>query len=278
MLYDIQLQWILSLQEALRSPWMDYFFRAWNFVDTAYFALIVISLVWYLWDRRIGIRLFYILIMSLVLNKLLKDFFHQPRPCQIDPLVGLLCPTSPGFPSGAAQTAILLCGLVFIECQRVLYRYLAVAFALLLCFSRVYLGVHYPSDILGGLVVGSLLLLMYGKGFSLFKKIWKPAALSFPFLLLLLPPSLSLPLFFATLGVAAGLMTYEKCAIQKVKSLGRRGWQVFIVIGGLCLLFGIGYLFPRLGILWDFGRGYWLSFLGGWIGSRIYLFHLKGTQ
>ena len=103
MMYEMQLQWIRNLQKVLRSPWMDGFFKVWNFVDTAYFSIIAITLVWYLWDRRIGIRLFYILVISMLSNKLLKEFFHQPRPCQIDPSVGILCFSSGGFPSGALE-------------------------------------------------------------------------------------------------------------------------------------------------------------------------------
>ncbi|MGE5196140.1 MAG: phosphatase PAP2 family protein [Anaerolineae bacterium] len=278
MMHEVQLQWIRNLQEALRSSWMDGFFKAWNFVDTAYFSIIAISLVWYLWDRRIGIRLFYILVISLVLNKLLKSLFDQPRPCQVDPLVGILCSASPGFPSGAAQTAAIFCGVVFIECRRPLYRWMALAFAFFLCFSRVYLGVHYPTDILGGLVVGSLLLVMYAKIFPLFQKIWKVAAIAFPFLLLFLGLVVSMSsfwvfyLFFSTLGIAVGLMTYAKQGIQKVETLRMRGWQTLIVIVGLCILFVMEQLLPSLEILWSFGEGYWLSFLGGCVAKERRLF------
>ncbi len=272
LMYDVQMQWIRSLQDALRSPWMDAVFKGWNYVDTAYFSLIVIALAWYLWDRRIGIRFFYILVISLVVNKVLKGAFHQPRPCQIDPLVGILCSASPGLPSGAAQSAAIYCGLVFIECRRWLYRWLALAFALLLCFSRVYLGLHYSTDILGGLVVGGLLLLMYWKLFPLFETIWKTAAISFSFLFLFLGLIFSLSwvlyLFFPTLGVAAGLIMYEKMGVQKGMRLGARGWQTVIVIGGLCILFLAEKFLPNLKFLWAFGQGYWLSFLGGWLVRR----------
>lgn len=274
MMYEVQMQWIHNLQKALRSPWMDGFFKTWDLVDTAYFSIIAITLVWYLWDRRIGIRLFYIFAIGLVLNKFLKGFFHQPRPCQVDPLVGILCYETPGFPSGAAQTAAVFTGLIFIECRRWLYRWMVLVFAFFLCFSRVYLGVHYPSDILGGLVAGSLLVFLYRKVFPLFEKIWKVASIFFPFFLLFLGLVLSISsswifdLIFLTLGVATGLITYEKQDVQKVKSLSTRGWQVFVVIGGLCLLFALGRILANLELLWDFGKGYWLSFLGGWLVQK----------
>src|SRR5690349_1550683 len=99
---DAQVQWIRDLHEVLRSPWMDKFFIAWNFVDTIYFALIPITLTMYLWDRKLGIRLLYLLSISFVLNKTFKIVFNQPRPCHIDPLIGILYSKNPGLPSGAA--------------------------------------------------------------------------------------------------------------------------------------------------------------------------------
>ncbi len=270
-MFEGQLEWVRHVQEALRSPWLDGFFKVWDLVDTVYFSIIVISLIWYLWDRRIGIRLFYILIISLAVNKILKGIFDLPRPCQVDPLVGIICSRSPGFPSGAAQTATILAGLVFIECKQTLYRGLALVFAFLLCFSRVYLGLHYPIDILGGVAVGLLLLLIYSKGFPLMEKYWKILAVLFPFFLWLLGELFPLPhawivyIFFATLGVAAGLICYDKMKVRKIKNLRLRACQVCSVIGGLAILFAMERVLPSLELLWNFGEGFWLSFLGGWV-------------
>ncbi len=271
MLYETQLQWIRDLQHALRSPFMDGFFIAWNYVDTLYFSLIAISLVWYLWDRRIGIRFFYVMALSLVLVKFLKALFNEPRPSQIDPTVGILSFHSPGFPSGAAQTAAIAFGLVCIECKQHLYRYLALIFAILLCFSRVYLGAHFLTDILGGLIVGGLLILTYWKIFPLFEKSWKLAALALPFVLLLMSfyPSITLSsmsyLFFALLGVYVGLISKP---IPTEKKFSKRALPAFTVIAGLCVLFFAIEILPHLEILWYFGEGYWLSFLGAWFVQK----------
>src|SRR5689334_21912724 len=144
--YDLQLQWIRDIHHAIRSPWMDAYFKAWNYVDTLYFALLAFTLVWYLWDRRIGVRLYYLFVISVVVVQSLKVIFALPRPCHIDPLVAIVdCAPSFGFPSGGAQSAVLYAGIIFLETKRLLYRSLAVIFACFVCFSRIYLGMHYVT-------------------------------------------------------------------------------------------------------------------------------------
>jgi hypothetical protein len=185
--------------------------------------------------------------------------------------VGVFCSLEPGFPSGAAQTATILAGIVLLETRRILYRVLALIFAFFLCFSRVYLGMHYPTDILGGIFVGGVLVLLYVFAFPKLEKHWKALVLSFPFVLLFLgfrPPialSWSLYFFCATLGVAFGLMTEAKMGAKKMPHLRMRGWQVTSVILGLGLLFLFGKLEPKLKFITDMSQGYWLSFLGAWI-------------
>ncbi len=273
--YDVQLQWIRVLHQALRSPWMDGFFKAWDYVDTFYFTVIAVTLSWYLWDRRIGIRLFYLFIIGTLVVQSLKVVFHQPRPCQIDPLVGIVCSPSFGFPSGGSQTAAIVGGLIVLECRRALYRWLGILFALMLCFSRVYLGMHYFTDVLGGVALGCLLLIVYKKVFPLFEKNWEFPAVIFsfvPFLpvyLLSMPLTWGLNLCLITLGIACGLMTYTKKSEKNVESLILRIWQTLSVLAGTCVLFAFRHYFPQLNLLWSFSEGYWLSFLGAYLIKKI---------
>ena len=260
-LQHIELSWIRALQTSLRSPFLDNFFIGWNYVDSFAFAIILIPIVWQLLGRQKGIRLFYILILSRVINHSLKEYFGLPRPCQVDPSVGLLCFSSYGFPSGAAQTAIVLAGITFIEYKRTLYRILAVIFALFLSFSRTYLGVHYFSDIVGGLFFGSFVLLIYWKLFPLMEKEWKKAFIFFPLALILIGGKDALLFCFLTLGVQIGLVSGEKTLSPK-RSLSRCWLQATIIIFGLFVLELASVLphFVQLGCALI--MGIWLSFLG----------------
>ncbi|MBI2743802.1 MAG: phosphatase PAP2 family protein [Chlamydiales bacterium] len=257
-MYAEELQWIHKLQEWMRSPWMDQFFICWNYVDSHAFVFVLIATIWYLVSRRVGIKMAYILILSAVVSKVLKGFFDLPRPCQLDPSVGVLCFSTPGFPSGAAQTAVLYAGIAFIECKNQLFRWSALIFALMLCFSRVYLGVHFFTDILGGLAVGAGLLLIYWKLFPLAEKKWKVAIFAFPLLLLAIGQLGALYLACHSLGIGCGLLLGEKQ--QKILWIGLA--QLIVVFLGVWFGEMGTTLYPSLKFLLGFATGFWISYLG----------------
>jgi membrane-associated phospholipid phosphatase len=96
---------------------------------------------------------------GMLLNKILKYAFQRPRPHFDDPLVSL---TSYSFPSGHTMTATVLYGVLAAYCftntqdwRRRVTIILAAGFLILLvAFSRVYLGAHYLSDVLGAMAEG----------------------------------------------------------------------------------------------------------------------------
>jgi undecaprenyl-diphosphatase len=161
-LHQIELEWIRVLHQ-YRTPWLDSWFIFSNHFDTAFFTVSLILIVSALVSWKIGIRMAIIFTISFLLNKLLKYAFNLPRPNHLDPSLGLVNPASPGFPSVAAQSAVLFAGILILESRRWWRFIVGPLFALNLCFSRIYLGVHFPSDILGGLFAGFILLWIYSK-------------------------------------------------------------------------------------------------------------------
>lgn len=128
--------------------------------------------------------------LSFFLNVICKNIFSLPRPCQLDPSFALMCLTSFGFPSGASQSATIYFGITFLEAKKRSYIFLVFIFSLLFCFSRLYLGVHFFTDVLGGIGIGFACILFYKYGFAKLEKFSSTLAIIFALLMLLISPGL----------------------------------------------------------------------------------------
>ena len=111
-----------------------------------------------------SIRVITIAISSLVLMLLLKQLFQRKRP--LSPL--LKAAKGLSFPSGHAIMAVTFYGLLIyilqhtieIEWLKYFLTFLVIVLIILIGFSRIYLRVHYTSDVLGGFIIGLLWLLI----------------------------------------------------------------------------------------------------------------------
>jgi len=122
------------------------------------FALLIGLLCWT--GRRRGREATLVVIVAVALadqlsSNLLKDLFDRVRPCFALEDVRLLWPRqshSPSFPSGHAANSAAAATVLW----RVggVWRWSALVAAVLIAYSRIYIGVHYPLDAVGGLVVG----------------------------------------------------------------------------------------------------------------------------
>lgn len=148
---------ILYEIQKLHSDWLDpimIFFTNLTNHGEIWIAIAVILLC-FKKTRKCGLTMGVALIlMQICGNVILKQIFTRSRPCWIDPSVTLLieCPTSYSFPSGHTYSSFAGAFTIFY------YHKKAGGFALLLAsiiaFSRMYLFVHYPTDILGGILFG----------------------------------------------------------------------------------------------------------------------------
>lgn len=90
----------------------------------------------------------------LVGNVCLKNLIARPRPCWLDGSVKLLIPipTDYSFPSGHTLSSVI--GATVLTKTNRRFGWAAIPLAAIIAFSRLYLFVHYPSDILAGAVLG----------------------------------------------------------------------------------------------------------------------------
>lgn len=138
------------------------YFASAMFLQIAYGALVIFYLLLKNWKRAVEIAV--IGIGGFAVNYFMKLSFHRVRPPH--PLIERL--QNFGFPSGHATSAFIFYGLLTYLVWKMnipkLYKYIAgsilILFSLLIGFSRVYLRVHYPSDVLAGFCIGFAWLIL----------------------------------------------------------------------------------------------------------------------
>jgi len=156
------LEWGIQLVLALQGigDWLIGPMNAITATGYVEFYLLVLPALYWCLDSELGIRVGIGLLTSVPLNSALKIAFHGPRPYWIAPQVRLLggAETSFGLPSGHAQHATVLWGTIGAALRRWWGILATVTLILLIGFSRAYLGVHLPTDVLVGWAVGALWL------------------------------------------------------------------------------------------------------------------------
>lgn len=118
---------------------------------------IAIALIFIIFKKyRIdGITILFALLMCvLVGNVTLKPLIARVRPCDVNTAISLLIPrpTDFSFPSGHTMSSFAAATVIFCKNKRM--GIIAGILAAVITFSRLYLYVHYPSDILGGIIIG----------------------------------------------------------------------------------------------------------------------------
>ncbi len=117
-------------------------------------AIGILLLVWKK-HRKTGVLVLAALLVDVIIcNLILKNAVARIRPFDVNPAVELLIakPGDYSFPSG--HTAASFAAVTALYLAKEKYWYLALILSIAIAFSRLYLYVHYPTDILGGLVVG----------------------------------------------------------------------------------------------------------------------------
>ena len=106
--------------------------------------------------RRKAVHVFGAIVVELVVSESMKDIFKRKRPGESYP--GIIFPYSNAsgrsFPSGHTSLAFATAASVAIQCKKWYITVPAYAYAACVGYSRMYLGVHYPSDVLAGAAVG----------------------------------------------------------------------------------------------------------------------------
>lgn len=144
--------------------------------------LTVISFAVLCWKRHFYSAIILILAIGggLLINVVLKELFRRPRPDLWESTFAR--PTSFSFPSGHSTLSLCFFGvMIWIVFHLLKSRRLKIGLAILLVFtilmiglSRIYFGVHYPTDVIGGYLSGGFWLLLLVSGDAIFTRIHLP--------------------------------------------------------------------------------------------------------
>lgn len=158
-LYSIDLIIFYFFNHTISLPILDKFFSLITSVNNWYIAyIILLGISWTIGGKRGKIAVVGIILLIIASDqtgyRLLKEFFARPRPCDIlsDVITPIGCTGTYSFPSNHALNnfaAAFFFYKLFPKLKWVLF-----ITASLVAISRVYLGLHYPSDIIGGALIG----------------------------------------------------------------------------------------------------------------------------
>jgi undecaprenyl-diphosphatase len=156
--WDVEL--MLAL-ESLHRPWLDTVFKAITHTAGPLILIPIALTVITLWRRSEKLAAALVIasfLTSLLVGQLFKMKYDRPRPDVFTPLV---VEHTASFPSGHTLAAVSFYGLLSVLLWERGHRLLSVisgSWVFLIALSRVYLGAHYPSDVLASLALGTILL------------------------------------------------------------------------------------------------------------------------
>lgn len=111
--------------------------------------------------RKCGVLMLISMILGLIIgNGFLKNIIARDRPCWIDTSIPLLIPNPHdySFPSGHTLASFEAAVMIFLHNKK--WGAISLMLALVIAFSRMYLFVHFPTDILGGMILGTVISLV----------------------------------------------------------------------------------------------------------------------
>ncbi|MBO9570752.1 MAG: phosphatase PAP2 family protein [Chitinophagaceae bacterium] len=138
-------------------------------------ALVIVLFYVSIKNRPMSIKLFLTFILSGLVVQLFKLIFHAPRPKTFFPhqfyhhfINGFTHSGYNSFPSGHAATAFGVAAILSFGCRKPIVGFLTFIIAVIVGYSRIYLGDHFVEDVLAGMIIGIFVAFFVEKGYTLY--------------------------------------------------------------------------------------------------------------
>lgn len=155
--------------QTFRSTFMDLFFQFWTLFGEELIIIGIMGFLYWCYDKKIGEKVGIAVFISFVLNSVIKVIVARPRPFLADDTIVNIRPQTSGgysFPSGNTQGAATVFTSFALWMKKKWITVLTIIIITMVAISRMYLGVHYFSDV----VVGAVLGISISIGFFLYFK------------------------------------------------------------------------------------------------------------
>ena len=153
----------LYLLEKIRIPGLNELMLAITTLGEETAFLVTALIVFWCVDKKIGYYVMSVGFLGTMANQIAKLACRVPRPWVLDPNFTILeqareAATGYSFPSGHTQSAVGTFGCLAVTAEKKCWRNICILLAVLVGFSRMYVGVHTPSDVLVGAGMACLLV------------------------------------------------------------------------------------------------------------------------
>jgi len=264
-LVPIGVDWIIAIQGL--GAWLEVPMKFFSFLGTENFFLLALPLIYWCIDASLGIRVAFILITSSYLNNIFKLMFAGPRPYWVsDKVIPFSAESSFGVPSGHAQNAVGVWGIIAAGVRARWAWGVAFTLAFLIGFSRWYLGVHFPHDVFVGWLLGGILLWAFMKFWNPVEAWLKQKTLGTQILIALFVSVIFIALGAVSVGRLDGYTFPEEWkanALRAGELPAPVSMEDFITSAGI--LFGLA-----VGVAWSASRGGYQA--SGPVGKRALRF------
>jgi undecaprenyl-diphosphatase len=162
---------VLDKISLVRNPILDFVLGAVTHFGSVFIVMIIMTSL-FMWEERKREWIPVLLtsfVVSTAICLMLKYTIARPRPSDFSALVALTAYSFPSLHSSASFTAVPILDLEF-----PMFKWFWILFAVVVGFSRIYLNVHYLSDVIGGALIGfatAHLFVFIEKKYKLFRKI-----------------------------------------------------------------------------------------------------------
>ncbi|MBE6350706.1 MAG: phosphatase PAP2 family protein [Spirochaetaceae bacterium] len=151
---------VIQTIQQIANPFLTTIIKGITFLGDPIFYIIILALFYWNGSKQKAFKLGFTLLISASVNTAIKYALKVPRPFYINKDVGLIFEKGYSTPSGHAQgsaTFWIMIANLFRHNQKKWPIVTAIFMPILIGLTRIYLGVHYPTDVMLGWVLGSLI-------------------------------------------------------------------------------------------------------------------------